>query len=727
METRTGNLSINSENMLPIIKKWLYSDHDIFVREVISNGCDAISKLHKLEIMGEYQYPDDHKDSIQVIVDPDEKTIQFIDTGLGMTEAEVEEYITQIAFSGASAFFEKYKDKANKDDIIGHFGLGFYSVFMVSDNVEIDSLSYLPGAEPVHWACDGSSEYTIGPGSYDRVGTKITLHLSEDCVEFSNEYRMREVLERYCSFMPVEIFLSKAGAPQEYETIDESDLKDDDVVVEHIHEDAKTEEQDDGNGGKKTVEISPARDRVKINKRPVSISDTHPLWAKHPNECTDEEYKDFYRKIFNDYREPLFWIHLNMDYPFNLKGILYFPKINTEYDSIEATIKLYNNQVFIADNIKEVVPEYMMLLKGVIDCPDFPLNVSRSALQNDGFVKKISDYISKKVSDKLSGMCKTDRENYEKYWDDISPFIKYGCLKDSKFNDRMKDFILYKDLDGKFFTLKEYLEHIAEKDGAGEEPQEAETEEKKDDESVDFSENPEELKEEGPAADSEADAEKDTEAEAEKDAETSAEEKKEEKTVIYYVTDENQQGQYIRMFRENGMDAVILRHTIDSPFISHVEQQDEKIRFERIDADVTGSMKEEADEEQLKADTELLSEIFKKALNKEKLTVKVEKLKDAKISSMLTLNEEGRRMQDMMRMYSSGGMDMSMFAPEETLTLNQNNSLVKYLLAHKEGEHTELFAKQLYDLASLANAPLLPEAMTAFIERSNEIMELLAR
>ena len=454
METRTGNLSINSENMLPIIKKWLYSDHDIFVRELISNGCDAISKLHKLEIMGEYQYPDDHKDSIQVIVDPDEKTVQFVDTGLGMTEAEVEEYITQIAFSGASAFFEKYKDKANKDDIIGHFGLGFYSAFMVSDNVEIDTLSYLPDAEAVHWACDGSSEYTIGPGSFDQIGTKITLHLSEDCVEFSNEYRMREVLERYCSFMPVEIFLSRANAPQEYETIDESDLKDDDVVVEHIHEDAKTEEQDDGNGGKKTVEISPARDRVKINKRPVSISDTHPLWAKHPNDCTDEEYKDFYRKVFNDYREPLFWIHLNMDYPFNLKGILYFPKINTEYDSIEATIKLYNNQVFIADNIKEVVPEYMMLLKGVIDCPDFPLNVSRSALQNDGFVKKISDYISKKVSDKLSGMCKTDRENYEKYWDDISPFIKYGCLKDSKFNDRMKDFILYKDLDGKFFTSR---------------------------------------------------------------------------------------------------------------------------------------------------------------------------------------------------------------------------------------------------------------------------------
>ena len=721
MESRTGNLSINSENMLPIIKKWLYSDHDIFVRELISNGCDAISKLHKLEIMGEYQYPDDHKDSIQVIVDPDEKTVQFVDTGLGMTEAEVEEYITQIAFSGASAFFEKYKDKANKDDIIGHFGLGFYSAFMVSDNVEIDTLSYLPDAEAVHWACDGSSEYTIGPGSFDQIGTKITLHLSEDCVEFSNEYRMREVLERYCSFMPVEIFLSRANAPQEYETIDESDLKDDDVVVEHIHEDAKTEEQDDGNGGKKTVEISPARDRVKINKRPVSISDTHPLWAKHPNDCTDEEYKDFYRKVFNDYREPLFWIHLNMDYPFNLKGILYFPKINTEYDSIEATIKLYNNQVFIADNIKEVVPEYMMLLKGVIDCPDFPLNVSRSALQNDGFVKKISDYISKKVSDKLSGMCKTDRENYEKYWDDISPFIKYGCLKDSKFNDRMKDFILYKDLDGKFFTLKEYLEQISKKAEGTEETEKAPEGEKTDAETVDFSENPEELKEEKAEADSEADAEKDSETDA------PAEEKKEEKTVIYYVTDENQQGQYIRMFRENGMDAVILRHTIDSPFISHVEQQDEKIRFERIDADVTGSMKEEADEDQLKADTELLSGLFKKALSKEKLTVKVEKLKDAKISSMLTLNEEGRRMQDMMRMYSSGGMDMSMFAPEETLTLNQNNSLVKYLLAHKEGEHTDLFAKQLYDLASLANAPLQPEAMTAFIERSNEIMMLLAK
>ena len=704
MEARQGNLSINSENMLPIIKKWLYSDHDIFVREVISNACDAISKLHKLEIMGEYQYPDDHKDSIHVIVDPEAKTLQFIDTGLGMTADEVEEYITQIAFSGATAFFEQYKDKANKEDIIGHFGLGFYSVFMVSDNVEIDTLSYKDGASAVHWECDGSSTYTMEDGTWDKTGTRITLHLNEDCLEFSNEYRMREVLERYCSFMPVEIFLEKANAPQEYETIDESDLKETDVIVERIHEEAKTEEQEDENGEKKTVEISPARDRVKINKRPVSLSDIHPLWGKNPSDCTDEEYKAFYRKVFNDYREPLFWIHLNADYPFNLKGILYFPKINTEYDTIEGTIKLYNNQVFIADNIKEVVPEYMMLLKGVIDCPDFPLNVSRSALQNDGFVRKIRDYISKKVADKLTGMCKTDRENYEKYWDDISPFLKYGCLKDEKFNDRLKDFMLFKDLEGKFFTLKEYLEQKAE-GGA---------------QKVDFEEDPEALKAEADAEKGEADAGK---GEAEK-----AEEKP--KTTVYYVTDEQQQGQYIRMFKENGMDAVILRHVIDTQYISHLEVQNDTVTFRRIDADVTGSMKDEqTDEEARKAETETLSELFKKALNKEKLTVQVEGLKDENISSMLTLSEEGRRMQDMMRMYSMGGsgMDESLFAPDETLTLNANNKLVRYLLENTGSEHAELFAKQLYDLAAIANAPLKPEAMAQFLKRSNEIMLLLAK
>ena len=710
MTSKQGTLSINSENMLPIIKKWLYSDHDIFAREVVSNACDAISKLHKLEIMGEYQYPDEHKDSIHVVVDPDAKTISFSDTGLGMTADEVEEYITQIAFSGATDFFEKYKDKANKDDIIGHFGLGFYSVFMVSDNVEIDTLSYKEGAAPVHWECDGSSTYTMEDGSRTDIGTTITLHLNEDCLEFANEYRMREVLERYCSFMPVEIFLEKANAPQEYETIDESELKDTDVVVERIHEDAKTEEQEDENGEKKTVEIAPARDRVKINKRPVSISDTQPLWGKHPNDCTDEEYKSFYRKVFNDYREPLFWIHLNADYPFKLKGILYFPKINTEYDSIEGTIKLYNNQVFIADNIKEVVPEYMMLLKGVIDCPDFPLNVSRSALQNDGFVKKIRDYISKKVADKLTGMCKTDRENYEKYWDDISPFLKYGCLKDSKFSDRLQDYMLFKDLDGKYFTLKEYLEKIAPS-----------KEEAKD--SVDVEENPDEMKAE---ADKAGEASQDT---ASEEGAQTEEPKEKEKTTIYYVTDEAQQGQYIRMFREMDMDAVILHHNIDSPYIQHVEQKREDLKFERIDADVTGAMKsDESDEEKLKSDTETLAEIFKKALNNDKVTVQVQSLKDDNVSSMLTIQEEGRRMQDMMRMYSAGasGMDMDMFAPAQTLTLNANHKLVKYLLAHKDAEHAEMFAKQLYDLAALANAPLKPEAMAQFISRSNEIMMLLA-
>ena len=710
MTSKQGTLSINSENMLPIIKKWLYSDHDIFAREVVSNACDAISKLHKLEIMGEYQYPDDHKDSIHVVVDPDAKTISFSDTGLGMTADEVEEYITQIAFSGATDFFEKYKDKANKDDIIGHFGLGFYSVFMVSDNVEIDTLSYKEGAAPVHWECDGSSTYTMEDGSRTDIGTTITLHLNEDSLEFANEYRMREVLERYCSFMPVEIFLEKANAPQQYETIDESELKDTDVVVERIHEDAKTEEQEDENGEKKTVEIAPARDRVKINKRPVSISDTQPLWGKHPNDCTDEEYKSFYRKVFNDYREPLFWIHLNADYPFKLKGILYFPKINTEYDSIEGTIKLYNNQVFIADNIKEVVPEYMMLLKGVIDCPDFPLNVSRSALQNDGFVKKIRDYISKKVADKLTGMCKTDRENYEKYWDDISPFLKFGCLKDSKFSDRLQDYMLFKDLDGKYFTLKEYLEKIA---SSKEEAQD----------SVDVEENPDEMKAE---ADKTGEASQD--AASEEGAQTE-EPKEKEKTTIYYVTDEAQQGQYIRMFREMNMDAVILHHNIDSPYIQHVEQKREDLKFERIDADVTGAMKsDESDEEKLKADTETLAEIFKKALNNDKVTVQVQSLKDENVSSMLTIQEEGRRMQDMMRMYSAGasGMDMDMFAPAQTLTLNANHKLVKYLLAHKDAEHAEMFAKQLYDLAALANAPLKPEAMAQFISRSNEIMMLLA-
>ena len=695
MANKRGTLSINSENIFPIIKKWLYSDHDIFVREMISNGCDAITKLKKLEVMGDYTFPEGHKNKIDVVVNPEEKTLKFIDTGLGMTAEEVEEYITQIAFSGATEFLEKYKDKTNDDQIIGHFGLGFYSAFMVADEVHIDTLSYKEGAEPVHWECDGGTEYEMGEGNRTEVGTEITLFLNEDSLEFANEYRMREVIEKYCSFMPVEIYLSKANAPQEYETIEESELRDDDVVVEHIHEDAKTEEKENDKGEKETVEVSPARDMVKINKRPVSLSDTNPLWMKHPNECTEEEYKEFYRKVFMDYKEPLFWIHLNMDYPFNLKGILYFPKINMEYESIEGTIKLYNNQVFIADNIKEVIPEFLMLLKGVIDCPDLPLNVSRSALQNDGFVKKISDYISKKVADRLTGMCKTDRENYEKYWDDISPFIKFGCIKDSKFSERIMDYILYKNLDGKYLTLEDCIkENTSEK---------TEEEAKEEQEQV-------------------------TEENKEETAKEAAEEAKKEpeKINIYYVTDEVQQSQYINMFKEQGLDAVILKHNIDSPFISHVEQIKENVRFLRIDADVTDAVKEE-DGRDLGEETKELSELFKKALNKDNLTVKVESLKNENVSSMMTISEESRRMQEMMKMYNMYGMDPSMFGGQETLVLNANNKLVQYVLEHKEGENIQMFCEQLYDLALISHRQLTPEEMTKFVTRSNEIMLKLAK
>ncbi|MCC8051962.1 MAG: molecular chaperone HtpG [Clostridiales bacterium] len=700
MSKKTGSLSINSENIFPIIKKWLYSDHDIFVREMISNGCDAITKLQKLEVMGDYTFPEDYKKRIQVIVNPEEKTLKFIDSGLGMTADEVEEYITQIAFSGAIDFVEKYKDKTTNDEIIGHFGLGFYSAFMVADEVHIDTLSYQKDAKPVHWECDGGTEYTMDEGTRTEVGTEITLFLNEDCLEFANEYRMREVIEKYCSFMPVQIFLSKANAEQEYETIDESELREDDVVVEHIHEDAKTEEKENENGEKETVEVSPARERVKINKRPVSLSDTNPLWTKHPNDCTAEEYKDFYRKVFQDYKEPLFWIHLNMDYPFNLKGILYFPKINTEYDSIEGTIKLYNNQVFIADNIKEVIPEFLMLLKGVIDCPDLPLNVSRSALQNDGFVKKISDYITKKVADKLTGMCKTDRESYEKYWDDISPFIKYGCIKDSKFSEKMNDYILYKDIDGKYQKLEDLLKAAEDAKAAAE--------------SAEASEN-------------DASAESADETVDETVDEDADEEKEPEKTTIYYVTDEVQQSQYINMFRESGLNAVILKHNIDTPFISHIEQINEKVKFERIDADVTETVKEETDADELKETTDTLTEVFRKALGREKLDVKVEKLKNANISSMITLSEESRRMQEMMKMYNMYGMDPSMFGGEETLVLNANNKLVQYVAANKDSDKVPMICEQLYDLAMIAHKPLQPEEMTKFISRSNEILMLLAQ
>ncbi len=699
MQNRKGSLSIESENMFPIIKKWLYSDHDIFIRELISNGCDAITKLKKLDIMGEYTLPDDFKPEIQVVVDTEGKTISFTDTGLGMTEEEVDEYINQVAFSGATDFLEKYKDKTNEEQIIGHFGLGFYSAFMVADSVSIDTLSWKEGAVPVHWESEGGIDFEMSDGDKESVGTTITLYLSEDSLEFANEYRVREILNKYCSFMPVEIFLSKANAEQEYETIDKEDLREDDVLVETIIEEAKTEERENENGEKEVVEVSPRKEKAKINKRPVSISTTTPLWMKHPNDCTDEEYKEFYRTVFKDYKEPLFWIHLNMDYPFNLKGRLYFPKVNTEYDNLEGVRKLYNNQVFIADNIKEVIPEFLMLLKGVIDCPDLPLNVSRSALQNDGFVKKISDYITKKVADKLSGMYKVDRENYEKYWDDISPFIKYGCLKDDKFREKMSDYIIFKDLNDKYITLPEYVE--ASKGDAGSTDDEGKEEEVVVEDSVESAE----------AADGEE-----------------QEEKEEEPATVYYVTDMQQQSQYINMFKEQDLNAVILSHSIDQPFISQLEQGDLKVKFQRIDAGLNDTMTEDADEETLKAQTESLSEIFKKALGKENLEVKVEKFKNENISSMVTLSEETRRMQDMMKMYSAGGMGMDddMFGGGETLVLNSSNKLVQYILDNKEGEHTEMFCKQLYDLAMIANKPLKAEAMTEFIARSNEIMLLLA-
>ena len=683
MSNRHGSLSINSDNIFPIIKKWLYSDHDIFYRELISNGCDAITKLKKLDMMGEYSLPDDYEAKIRVVLNPEEKTLKFIDNGLGMTADEVEEYINQIAFSGATDFLEKYKDKANEDQIIGHFGLGFYSAFMVADEVHIDTLSYKDGATAVHWECDGGTEFDMNDGTKEGVGTEITLFLNEDCLEFANEYRAREVIEKYCSFMPTPIFLEKENAETEYETIPAEEVTEKDTVVENIVEEAKYEEKENEDGTKEQVEVSPRMEKTKIVKRPVALNDTNPLWAKHPNECTDEEYIAFYRKVFQDYKEPLFWIHLNMDYPFNLKGILYFPKINMEYESIEGVIKLYNNQVFIADNIKEVIPEFLMLLKGVIDCPDLPLNVSRSALQNDGFVKKISDYITKKVADKLAGLCKTDKESYEKYWDDISPFIKFGCLKDEKFCDKMNDYILFKNLDDKYLTLPEILK----KDEA-----DADTEETQD-------------------TDTAADTEKDT------------------RKVVYYVTDKVQQSQYIRMFKEQGMDAVILDHNIDTSFISQLEARNEQYRFARIDADVTDSLKEDVSEEELKETTDTLTEVFKNALGKDNLDVKVEKLKDENISSMITLSEDTRRMQDMMKMYSMHGMGMdpSMFGASETLVLNANNALVQYIFEHKDSEHVPTFCKQLYDLAMIANQPLPADEMAAFIARSNEIMMLLAK
>ncbi len=696
METKKGNLSINSDNIFPIIKKWLYSDHDIFIRELISNGCDAITKLNKLALIGEAEVADDEKLEVRVYVNPTEKTIRFVDNGIGMTADEVDKYINQIAFSGAVDFMNNYKDKTNDDQIIGHFGLGFYSAFMVADRVTIESKTYKD--EPaVGWESEAGVTFEMGESEKTTRGTEITLYLNDDSLEFCNEYRVREVIEKYCSFMPIEIYLEdETKEPQTQElTIPESEVQEGDEVIEHISEaesaeeeeenvsvvdedgnvvdeesaetgEASTEaESEESNEGEKEAEVVEPKVKVKRLIIPKALNDTTPLYAKSPSECTDEDYKEFYRKTFNDYREPLFWIHLNMDYPFNLKGILYFPRVNTEYESAEGVIKLYNNRVFVADNIKEVIPEYLFLLKGVIDCPDLPLNVSRSALQNDGFVQKISDYISKKVADKLSGMCKTDRENYEKYWDDLSPFIKFGCMKDEKFAEKMNDYILFKNLDGKYLTLNDCLE----------------------------------------------------------------ENKEQHENQIFYVTNEQEQGQYINMFKEAGTDAVILTHNIDTPFISFLEQKNKDVKFISIDADLTDAFKEETSEDELKEATEKLTETFKKALNKENLDVKVEKLKNEKIAAMMTMSEEGRRMQEMMKMYAMYGMDNnSMFDESQlSLILNVNHPLVQYVLDNPDSENIPTVCAQLYDLAALSHGPLSAERMTAFIERSNEIMLMLSK
>lgn len=740
MAAKHGNLSINSDNIFPIIKKWLYSDHDIFFRELISNGCDAITKLKKLDMMGEYALPDGYKPQIQVIVNPEEKTLKFIDNGIGMTADEVEEYINQIAFSGATDFIEKYKDKANEDQIIGHFGLGFYSAFMVADEVHIDSLSWQEGAQPVHWECDGGTEFDMEEGTRTEIGTEITLLINEDCLEFCNEYKAREVIKKYCSFMPTEIYLSKANTT-DTQTVTADEKLDTDEVVEEIKKEKEEDEQ-----------------KFKIRKRPELLNETHPLWTKHPNECTKEEYLEFYRKVFQDYKEPLFWIHLNMDYPFNMKGILYFPKINMEYESIEGTIKLYNNQVFIADNIKEVIPEFLLLLKGVIDCPDLPLNVSRSALQNDGFVKKISEYITKKVADKLSGMCKTEKEEYEKYWDDISPFIKFGCLKDDKFCEKMTDYILFKNLDGKYLTLPECLEVNKVDPDEVKEGESAANEAGEKEEVVAVDENGEKVEaevveednsqaEDGAAEDGQTEGEKTgsgavdengekVEAEIVEDEDDSeeaeeAEEEKKEK-VIYYVTDEKQQSQYINMFKAAKMDAVILTHNIDQPFVSQLEMKNEGVKFQRIDADLTDVFKTRTSkkaEKEMEKQAEEIAELMKKVLKKDAIKVKIEKLKNKKISSMITLSEEAHRMQDMMKMYSMQGMDMGMGLGREgeTLILNASHPLVQYVLEHQDGDNVKMICEQLYDLALLQQAPLEPEAMTKFVARSNEIMMLLTK
>ena len=694
---KKGSLSIHSENIFPIIKKWMYSDQDIFVREQISNATDAVTKLEKLALISEWEKPADYKGRVSVIVNPDAKTICFKDNGIGMTEEEVEKYITQIAFSGAADFIEKYKDKANSDQIIGHFGLGFYSAFMVADRVEIETLSYKKDAKPVHWSCDDGTDYSMTEGSKASHGTEITLHLNNDCLKYANEWEMRSIIEKYCSFMPVEIYLEKL--PKDSQEILASEKLPGDVVLEEIPEKVEKDEK----GEEKKTEA-----RLKIEKRPVLLNEIHPLWGESPSTVTKEQYLDFYRKTFHDYKEPLFWIHLNMDYPYHLKGILYFPKINSEYESIEGTIKLYNNQVFIADNIKEVIPEYLLLLKGVIDCPDLPLNVSRSQLQNDGFVKKISDYITKKVAEKLSGLCKTDRENYEKYWDDISPFIKYGILRDEKFAEKMKDYILFKDLEDKYLTLPELKEKKDDSETASENTGDTSSEESQQNEKQASDEN---TNESGTAEQS-GDAEK----------------QEEKLQRVYYVSDALAQSQYIRIFKEHKKEAVYLTERIDSAFITELEAKNEGLRFQRIDADFQEAMQEKLSQEEqknLQSLSEKLEKSFQKNLAKDKLKIKLERLLSNTPAALLSISEESRRMQEMMKMYAISGMPMGELPLEESLVLNEKHPLVDYLLKHEallETEEGKLLEEQIYDLARIQNASLNGEEMKQFVDRSEKLL-----
>ena len=665
MSSKKGNLSINSENIFPIIKKWLYSDHDIFVRELISNGVDAITKMKRLDSMGEAEIEDSPEFKITVTSSPKEKILTFEDNGIGMTADEVEKYINQIAFSGAADFLEKYKDKDQSEQIIGHFGLGFYSAFMVADKVTIDTLSYTEGAKAVHWESDGGLTYELSEGNRDTRGTLITLYLSDDSLEFSNEFRVKEVINKYCSFMPVEIYyINEDKAKEDAGSEVEAEAEVVDAEKAEARKKAQAEEDDligDAEGAEETAaEEEEVAEPEKTGPKP--LNEIHPLWTKTPADCKDEEYIDFYQHLFLDFKEPLFWIHLNMDYPFNLKGILYFPRLNPNMDKLEGTVKLYNNQVFVADNIKEVIPEFLLVLKGVIDCPDLPLNVSRSALQNDGFVAKISDYITKKVADKLIGMYKNDKERYEKLWDDLSPFIKFGCLRDNKFDEKMKEYMIFKNLEDKYLTLPEYLEAAKES----------------------------------------------------------------HENQVFYVSDAETQAKYIQMFKDEGIDAIYLTHNIDNPYITMMEARNDKVKFARIDSDVSASFKGEAlSEEDEKKYTETLTEAFKKALGVEEIKLKVESLKDENISSMLTQSEADRRMAEMMKMYSEagmGGLGMNFGQNSETLVLNSNNKLVKYVLDNPEGEITPTICCQLYDLAVLANKPLSAEELTRFVARSNEIL-----